>query len=112
MTAMAKNRKLELTDLVSVGRATVRDFELLGIKSVEQLRGKNADILFHELCRRTQVTHDPCVIDVFSAAIAQAENPDLPDEMKKWWYWSRLRKKIKFEYTHRARENIRKIKKS
>lgn len=87
---MKERRKL--IDLVSVGEATVRDFEILGIREVDQLVGKDAEGLYRQLCEQTKSTHDPCVIDIFSAAIAQAENLDLSEEKKKWWYWSRLRK--------------------
>jgi hypothetical protein len=31
------------------------------------------------------------MMDVFSAAIAQAQDPGLPKEKRKWWYWSRIR---------------------
>lgn len=70
----------------------VRDFELLGIYSVDALRGRDADQLFAELQARTGSRQDPCVLDTFRAAIAQAENPDLPEEQCHWYYWSRVRK--------------------
>jgi hypothetical protein len=31
-------------------------------------------------------------MDVLSAAIAQAQDPDLPKEKRRWWYWSKIRK--------------------
>ncbi len=81
-----------LIDLVSVGPATVADLEVLGITTVEQLRGQQAQVLLGLLQRRTGHAHDPCCEDVFACAIAQAENPDLPAEQKQWWWWSRQRK--------------------
>ena len=82
----------KLKDLVSVGKAFLRDFEKLGIHSVEDLKGKNADELFEQLQVITGMRQDPCVHDTFRCAIAQAENPNLPDEQKQWWYWSKVRK--------------------
>ena len=79
-------------DLVSVGPATTADFETLGIKTVAQLKNQSAMALYNRLCKITGATHDPCCIDVFSAAIAQAKNPALPKEQCNWWYWSRVRK--------------------
>jgi hypothetical protein len=32
------------------------------------------------------------MMDVLSAAIAQAQDPGLPKEKRTWWYWSRIRK--------------------
>jgi hypothetical protein len=31
-------------------------------------------------------------LDVFACAIAQAVNPDLPEEQRDWWYWTKIRK--------------------
>lgn len=87
---MADSRKL--IDLVSIGKAMVRDFELLGIRTVDALKGRDADQLFAELQAKTGSRQDPCVLDTFRAAIAQAEDPDLPAEQCQWFYWSRVRK--------------------
>jgi nucleotidyltransferase/DNA polymerase involved in DNA repair len=81
-----------LQDLVSVGPAMLRDFELLGIRSVKQLARQSPARLYQKLCRITGQRIDICCQDVFSAAIAQAFNPLLPAEQCQWWYWSRLRK--------------------
>jgi hypothetical protein len=40
----------------------------------------------------TGKSQDICCLDVFSAAVAQARNPQLPAEQRQWWYWSRKRK--------------------
>jgi hypothetical protein len=48
--------------------------------------------MYLELQRRTGVRQDPCVLDTFEAAVAQARHPRLPAEKCRWWYWSRLRK--------------------
>jgi len=80
-----------LSDLVSVGPATIGDLKLLGITRVEELRGQQAVALYERLCSVTGTRHDICMRDVFSAAIAQAEDPDLPVEQRSWWWWSRIR---------------------
>jgi nucleotidyltransferase/DNA polymerase involved in DNA repair len=81
-----------LRDLVSVGPATLADFELLGIASVAELARCDAADLYARLARLTGQRQDPCVEDVFCAAIAQARDPDLPAEQARWYYWSRRRK--------------------
>jgi hypothetical protein len=81
-----------LADLVSVGPAMLRDFELLGIRSVAQLARQNPEKLYERLCLRTGEPVDICCLDVFSAAVAQARNPRLPSEQRNWWNWSRKRK--------------------
>ena len=81
-----------LQDLISVGPATLRDFELLGIHDVEHLARQDPKKLYRRLCRITGQQQDICCLDVFSAAVAQARNPLLPPEQCQWWYWSRKRK--------------------
>jgi nucleotidyltransferase/DNA polymerase involved in DNA repair len=81
-----------LSELVSVGPATVKDLEILGISDVVTLAKQDADELHSRLSRLTGIRQDICVLDVFTAAIAQARDPNLPAEQKRWYYWSRLRK--------------------
>jgi hypothetical protein len=83
----------QLADLVSIGPAMLRDFELLGIASVAQLAKRDAHRMYEKLERATGQRQDPCVLDTFSAAVAQARNPRLAAEKCQWWYWSRRRKK-------------------
>ena len=79
-------------DLVSVGPAMIRDFEMLGVNTVAQLARRNPEKLYEKLCEVTGQVQDVCVLDVFRAAVAQARNPRLPIEQAQWWYWSRQRK--------------------
>lgn len=85
-------RTRKLSDLYSVGPATVRDLQVLGINSVDKLKRRKAESLYKALCTKTNAQHDPCVIDVFRAAIEQAKDPDLSPEKSCWWYWSNVRK--------------------
>lgn len=86
----ADERRLQ--DLISVGPAMCRDFELLGIRTVAELARQNPQALYDKLCRKTGQRQDPCVLDVFNAAVAQARNPKLPADQCQWWWWSRVRK--------------------
>ena len=81
-----------LGDLVSIGPAMLRDFDLLGIRSVEQLARQKPESLYEKLCQVTGKSQDICVLDTFRAAVAQARDPQLPAEQCQWWYWSRKRK--------------------
>ena len=83
-----------LSDLISVGPAMLRDFEILGVRSVAQLARRNPDRLYESLCRVAQQHQDICCLDVFRAAVAQARDPRLPAEQCQWWYWSRQRKRL------------------
>jgi hypothetical protein len=82
----------ELKDLVSIGPAMLRDFGLLGIRSVAHLSRQSPQKLYEKLCQVTGKSQDVCCLDVFRAAVEQARNPELPAEQCQWWYWSRQRK--------------------
>lgn len=83
-------RKLE--DLESIGQAMLKDFALLGIKSVDDLSRRDPELLYKRLSKLTGTRQDICVLDTFRCAVAQARNPALPKEQRKWWYYSRMRK--------------------
>ena len=82
----------QLRDLAGIGPAMMKDFELLRIGSVDELARHEPMELYEDLCRITKSRHDPCVLDTFHAAVAQARDPELPAEQRNWWYWSRVRK--------------------
>ena len=90
---MTKERKL--IDLVSVGPAVLRDLEDLGITEVDHLIDKDAHELYEQLQQLKGTRVDPCVWDVFRAAIEQARNPSLPKAKCQWFYWSKVRKASK-----------------
>jgi nucleotidyltransferase/DNA polymerase involved in DNA repair len=81
-----------LGDLISVGSAALRDFESLGVRSVAQLARRSPEELYRRLGRVTGRYTDICVLDVFRAAVAQAQNPRLAAEQCQWWWWSAKRK--------------------
>jgi len=85
----------QLGDLISVGPAMLRDFEMLGIGSVAQLAKQEPRKMYERLGRKKRQRQDPCVLDTFRAAVAQARNPRLPAEQCLWWYWSRNRTSAK-----------------
>ena len=85
-------KEQQLSDLVSIGPAMLRDFELLGVRSVAQLARRNPEKMYEKLCQVTGQDQDICCLDVFRAAVAQAKNPNLPIEQRLWWHWSRKRK--------------------
>src|SRR5262249_16724974 len=85
-------KRRRMRDLISVGPAILRDFELLSVHNMKQLARSDPRQLYRRLCRVTGERQDPCVLDVFCAAVAQARDPHLPAERCLWWYWSRKRK--------------------
>lgn len=81
-----------LRDLAGVGPAVEGDFVKLGVRSVAELAACDGDELYRRLCDLTGTRQDPCVLDGFRCAVAQARDPRLPAEQCNWWWWSRQRK--------------------
>lgn len=77
-----------LTTIPNVGPATAEDLERLGIQAPADLVGEDPDALYDRLCRLDGRRHDPCVRDVFEAAIAYATD----GTQQPWWVYSRKRK--------------------
>ncbi len=84
--------KRRFRDLVSIGPKMERDFEMLGIRSVSHLARQDPQRMYEKMCSLTGQRQDPCVLDTYCAAVAQARDPRLPMEQCQWWYWSRRRK--------------------
>jgi hypothetical protein len=77
-----------LEQLPNVGKATAGDFRTLGIETPAQLIGRDPYRLYDELCSRTAKRHDPCMIDIFIAAVRFMEGaPETP-----WWKYTPERK--------------------
>jgi predicted flap endonuclease-1-like 5' DNA nuclease len=74
--------------LRNIGPAARADLGILGITSLEQLAASDPDQLYALLQIKTARKHDPCVRDVFAAAIHQART----GESRDWWAFTRERK--------------------
>jgi hypothetical protein len=81
-----------LRNLSGVGPSIEKDLNRLGVKTVEDLARQDGTELYEKLCALTKTRQDPCVLDTFRCAVAQARDPKLPAEQRQWWWWSRQRK--------------------
>jgi pathogenicity locus Cdd1 protein len=70
-----------------VGPSIAKDLSLLGIREVAELRGRNPESLYAELCRETGQHVDRCVLYVFRCAVYFASEADHDPELLKWWNW-------------------------
>ncbi len=83
-----RNRMKCLTDLPNVGPAMAADLELLGIAEPAQVAGRDPYEMYDELCRRTGVRHDPCVIDLFVSITRFMDG----GEPRPWWEFTEERR--------------------
>lgn len=86
---MIRESLKRLVDIPNVGKVMERDFHLLGVVHPADLIGRDPYQLYEELCRVTQVKHDPCVLDIFISAVRYMEG----GPPKKWWEFTAERKR-------------------
>lgn len=78
----------QLTDLPNVGEATATDLRLLGIENPSDLMGLNPYTMYEDLCSKTGLRHDPCVIDVFISITRFIHG----EAAQPWWHYTPERK--------------------
>ena len=59
----------DLQQIPNVGPSIAANLRLIGVSSPQDLLGKDPYTMYDDLCDTTGVRHDPCVIDVFIAAV-------------------------------------------
>ncbi|MBP9760420.1 MAG: helix-hairpin-helix domain-containing protein [Candidatus Pacebacteria bacterium] len=77
------------TDIPNVGPRVAEDFATLGLHTPADLIGKDAYVLYTDLCKRTKIRHDPCLLDVFMAVVDFMNGASA----QHWWYYTAERKK-------------------
>lgn len=77
----------KLQEIPGVGRKIAKDFWDLGIQSIEDLRDKNPQQLYEQLCEYQGCRVDKCMLYVFRCAVYFASNDEPDDELLKWWNW-------------------------
>lgn len=81
--------KHELLGLFNVGPATLGYLKELGVNRIADLARQEADDLYLRLQQRRGVAFDPCLHDVFQAAIIEAKT----GERRPWFDYTAERKR-------------------
>lgn len=79
----------KLEDVPNVGRSIAANFRQLGISLPDELAGRDPYQMYEDICRRTGAKHDPCLLDVFIAAVRYMEG----GPKKPWWHYTTQRKR-------------------
>ena len=77
-----------LEQLPNIGPSLAPDLRLIGVHSPDDLRGKDAFVLYRKLCTVTGQRHDPCVLDTFMAATDFMSGA----RAAPWWHYTARRK--------------------
>ncbi len=88
MKPIARAEIADLEQIPNVGPAIADDLRLIDVSSPQDLLERDPYKMYDDLCDTTGVRHDPCVIDVFIAAVRfMAGEPSKP-----WWKYTPERK--------------------
>lgn len=81
----------DLRRIPGIGRNIEQDLVNIGIKCINDLKGKNPEQLYAEDCRFKGYKEDKCQLYVFRLAVYYAENDVHEPEKLKWWYWKNVK---------------------
>ena len=87
---MAHNKATALKEfrqVPGVGASIAEDFWNIGLRSLADLEGRDAESLYQQLCNFQQCQVDRCMLYVFRCAIYYASNNEYDPELLKWWNW-------------------------
>jgi hypothetical protein len=78
-----------LTEIPGVGKSIAADLRNIGIRTVDDLVGKDPEKLYAKCNRHAGRTQDRCLLYVFRCAVyyANTEVQNRDPEKLKWWYW-------------------------
>lgn len=78
-----------LRQIPGVGVSIANDLYELGIRKVEDLKGKDAESLYRQSNDLAGCLQDRCLLYVFRCAVYFAETPPEQQENDKlkWWHW-------------------------
>ena len=82
----ARNSK-ELQQIPGVGPKLAEQLRAIGISSIAELKGRNAEDLYERLSVLKGRHIDPCVLYVFRGAVYFASHNEYDPELLKWWNW-------------------------
>ncbi len=80
-----KSNRLEAVP--GIGKSLAKDLRDMDIKTVFDLKGRDPEKMYKDLCLIRAAHQDRCVLYVFRSAVyfAGTDNPD--PELVKWWNW-------------------------
>jgi hypothetical protein len=84
-TTQAISKELQI--IPGVGKSVAQDLIALGIQTPKDLKGKNAEKLYDQLCNLRGQHIDRCMLYVFRCAVYFASNKKHDPKKLKWWNW-------------------------
>ena len=76
-----------LQRIPGVGKEISEDLWNIGIKSVQDLKGRDPESLYQKLCEYEGTKIDKCMLYVLRCAVYYASNIEHDPRLLKWWNW-------------------------
>ena len=77
----------ELRGIPSIGPSLARDLLNLGVRCITDLKTRDPQALYDQLCEQSGQHHDRCVLYTFRCAVYFASTVKPDPEKLKWWNW-------------------------
>lgn len=87
MTSEQSAALRDLRRIPGVGRAVAIDLWRLGMRRVEDLRGRDPQALYEELCDIQNAHVDRCMLYTLRCAVYFASTDDPEPDRLLWWNW-------------------------
>lgn len=81
----------QLQQIPGVGKSVAQDLYDLGFRAVEELKGRDPEAMYVDLCDRMDMKVDRCMLYVFRCAVYYASSEEHDPELLKWWNWKDAR---------------------
>ena len=79
-------QKDSLQNIPGVGKSIAQDLRNIGIRTINDLKGKNPKKLYEASNNYVGVVQDRCLLYVFKCAVYFAEGGKNKEKLK-WWNW-------------------------
>ena len=77
----------DLEQIPGIGKSIAQDLRNIGIRSVDELKGKKPDKLYKKLCNFKASPVDRCMLYVLRCAVYYASNTEHDPKLLKWRNW-------------------------
>jgi hypothetical protein len=90
MDLTAKEKSIrQLMIIPGIGKSIASDLWGIGIKKVDDLKGKDPEMLYDRSNKVAGIVQDRCLLDTFRCAVyfAETDEREQDPEKLKWWNW-------------------------
>lgn len=88
MIRREKNEILkEFRKIPGVGKTIAEDLYQIGLRSINDLKGQDPELLYRRLCSYQNCKVDRCMLYVLRCAVYFASEKEHDEKLLKWWNW-------------------------